>query len=427
MSGPRPHVVIVGAGFAGLEVARALGGAAARVTVIDRRNFHLFVPLLYQVATAALSPAEVIAPIRQILRRYDNVEVMLGAVSGVDTVERAVLMGEQRVPYDVLVIATGSGQSYFGHHGWADHAPGLKTIEDAREIRGKLLMAFERAEMTADDAERRRLMTFVVVGGGPTGVEMAGAIAGLARETLKREFRHIRADQARIVLLEAADRILLPFPEDLARFAQRKLEGLGVEVRTDCMVEDVDERGVLAGGERFDSAAVVWGAGVAASPAAAWLGVEPAKGGTVAVDETLRVRGLDDVYVLGDTALCLDEKGEPLPQLAQVAKQQGQYLGRALRRTIEGRPWPGPFRFTNYGNMATVGRNVAVADFGWWRTGGFLAWLLWGVIHVFLLVGFRNRVAVTLQWLWIYITYQRGARLITGERKASIVEEPGPG
>ncbi|HEX6142457.1 MAG TPA: NAD(P)/FAD-dependent oxidoreductase [Geminicoccaceae bacterium] len=427
MSGPRPHVVIVGAGFAGLEVARALGGAPAQVTVIDRRNFHLFVPLLYQVATAALSPAEVIAPIRQILRRYDNIEVMLGAVSGVDTAGRAVLMGEQRVPYDVLVIATGSGQSYFGHHGWADHAPGLKTIEDAREIRGKLLMAFERAEMTADEAERRRLMTFVVVGGGPTGVEMAGAIAGLARETLKREFRHIRADQARIVLLEAADRILLPFPEELARFAQRKLEGLGVEVRTGCMVEDVDERGVLAGGERFASAAVVWGAGIAASPAASWLGVEPAKGGTVPVDEALRVRGLDDVYVLGDTALCLDEKGDPLPQLAQVAKQQGQYLGRALRRAIEGRPWPGPFRFTNYGNMATVGRNVAVADFGWWRTGGFLAWLLWGVIHVFLLVGFRNRVAVTLQWLWVYITYQRAARLITGERKASIVEEPGPG
>ncbi|MDX1541326.1 MAG: NAD(P)/FAD-dependent oxidoreductase [Geminicoccaceae bacterium] len=427
MDRDRPHVVVVGAGFAGLEVARALGRSKARVTVIDRRNFHLFVPLLYQVATAALSPAEVIAPIRSVLRRYANIEVLLGNVTGVDPARRLVLMGESEVGYDILVIATGSGQSYFGNDDWAAHAPGLKTIEDAREIRGSLLMAFERAEMTRDEAERRRLMTFVVVGGGPTGVEMAGSIAELARETLKRDFRHIRPDHARIVLLEAADRLLLPFPEGLARFAHNKLERLGVEVRTECMVEEVGDRGVVAGGERIPAATIVWGAGVQASPAANWLGIEPGKGGTVPVDRNLRVEGLDDVYVLGDTALCPGEDGGPLPQLAQVAKQQGQYLGRALRRTIEGGSWPGPFRYRNYGNMATVGRNAAVADFGWWQTAGFLAWLLWGVVHVFLLVGFRNRVTVTLQWLWIYLTYQRGARLITGEHKAPIVEEPGQG
>jgi NADH:ubiquinone reductase (H+-translocating) len=426
---PRRHVVVVGAGFGGLEVAKTLGGKpAVRVTLIDRRNYHLFVPFLYQVATATLSPADVARPIRSILSRYANVEVLLGEVTGVDTAARRVLMGgHAAVGYDDLVIATGSGQSYFGHGEWARHAPGLKTIEDAREIRGRLPMAFERAEMADDPGERRRLMTVVLVGGGPTGVEMAGAVAELVRQTLRREFRHIRPDSARIILLEALPRLLTPFPEALAEFAKRRLERRGVELRLGTPVEGVDEEGVTAGGERIPAGTVIWTAGVAASPAGRWLGVETDKAGRVKVDEHLRVPGLADVYVIGDTALALDEGGQPLPGLAQVAKQQGRHLGRALARKAAGQPWPGPLRFRNYGNMAVIGRNAAVADFGWWRTGGFGAWLLWLLVHIYLLIGFRNKLVVTIEWLWVYLTHQRGARLITGERKAPLEGEPGVG
>ena len=415
MADHQPRIVIIGGGFAGLEVARALGGAPARVTLIDRQNHHLFIPLLYQVATAALSASEVVAPLRQVLKRHNNIEVMLGEVTGIDPAERVVLLANGHVPYDILVVATGSGQSYFGHDDWAEYAPGLKTVEDARTIRGRLLAAFEQAETTTDEAAQRRLMTAVVVGGGPTGVEMAGAIAGLARQTLKGEFRRIRPETARIVLVEAGSRLLAAFPESLAEKVRAQLEGLGVEVRTGCMVEHVDEQGVQAGGELIPAATIVWGAGVAASPAARWLGVEPGRGGTVPVDRNLRVAGFEDVYALGDTALCQGRRDQPLPQLAQVAKQQGKYLGRALRRQVEGRRWPGPFRFIHYGNMATVGRHAAVADFGWWRTSGTLAWMLWGLVHVYLLVGFRNRLMATIQWLWHYLTGQRGVRLIPAD------------
>jgi NADH:ubiquinone reductase (H+-translocating) len=416
-----PHVVIVGAGFGGLEVARALGGTQARVTLIDRRNYHLFVPLLYQVATAALAPGSISAPIRRVLAPHDNVRVLLGDVHEVDTARRCVAFDGRTLDYDVLVLAPGSGQSYFGHDEWAEFAPGLKTVEDAREIRGTLLMAFERAEMTQDAQERERLMTVVLVGGGPTGVEMAGAVAELAKQTLKREFRHIRPEDTRVILLEALPRLLTPFPEALASFAQRALERLGVEVRTGAMVERVDEQGVVAGGERIAAASVIWTAGVRAAPVGRWLGVETEKTGQVRVDRDLAVPGLEDIYIIGDAAFALGRDGQPLPGLAQVAKQQGQYLGKALARRLAGRPWPGPFRFRNYGNMATIGRNAAIADFGWWRTAGLIAWLLWGVVHIYLLIGFRNRVVVAVEWLWAYLTRQRGARLITGERKAPLV------
>jgi NADH:ubiquinone reductase (H+-translocating) len=418
-SGPR--VVIVGAGFGGLEVARALGSTEARVTVIDRRNYHLFMPLLYQVATAALAPGSISAPIRSVLARHDNVHVLLGDVHEVDAERRRIAFDGRTLDYDVLVLAPGSGQSYFGHDEWAKFAPGLKTVEDAREIRGKLLMAFERAEMTQDPQERKRLMTVVLVGGGPTGVEMAGAVAELAKQTLKREFRHIRPENARVILLEALPRLLTPFPKSLAGFAEKALERLGVEVRTGAMVERVDTRGVVAGGEPIPAATVIWTAGVRAAPVGRWLGIETERTGQVRVDRDLAVPGLDGVYIIGDAAFALDRDGKPLPGLAQVAKQQGQYLGKALARRLAGRAWPGPFRFRDYGNMATIGRNAAIADFGWWRTAGFLAWLLWGVVHIYLLIGFRNRLVVGIEWLWAYITKQRGARLITGERKAPLV------
>jgi NADH:ubiquinone reductase (H+-translocating) len=421
----QPHVVIIGAGFGGLAVARELGGAPVRVTVIDRRNYHLFVPLLYQVATAALSPADISAPIRSILAKHDNIRVFLGEVAEIDCDRRSVRLGERALSYDYLVIATGSAQSYFGHDEWAASAPGLKTIEDATEIRGRLLMAFEKAELASDPKERQRLMTIVLVGGGPTGVEMAGAVAELSRDTLRREFRHIRPEHARIVLLEALPRLLGSFPEDLAQFAHARLERLGVEIRLECPVAGVDAGGVTACGERIETDIVIWTAGVAASPAGRWLGVETTRAGQIQVDGNLAVPGRDGVFAIGDTARALDQNGEPLPGLAQVAQQQGTFLGRALARAAAGRPWPGPFRFRPYGNMATIGRNAAIADFGWWRTAGALAWWLWGIIHIYLLIGFRNRLLVATQWLWIYLTNQRHARLITGERKAPLAGSPG--
>jgi NADH:ubiquinone reductase (H+-translocating) len=421
----QPHVVIVGAGFGGLAVARELGGAPVQVTVIDRRNYHLFVPLLYQVATAALSPADISAPIRSILSRHDNIRVFLGEVTEIDRDRRRVRLGERALAYDYLVIATGSGQSYFGHDAWAEFAPGLKTIEDAREIRGRLLMVFEQAELTEDPKERQRLMTIVLVGGGPTGVEMGGAVAELSRDTLRREFRHIRPEQTRIILLEALPRLLGAFPEDLAQFAQRRLEGLGVEIRLNCPVEGVDTGGVTACGERIEAAVVIWTAGVAASPAGHWLGVETTKSGQIEVGPNLEVPGVPGVFAIGDTTRALDRDGEPLPGLAQVAQQQGRYLGRALAGVAAGRPWPGPFRFRHHGNMATIGRNAAIADFGWWRTAGAIAWWLWGIVHIYLLIGFRNRLLVAMQWLWVYLTNQRHARLITGERKAPLAGSPG--
>lgn len=409
-----PRVVILGAGFGGLACAAALGGAPARVTVIDRNNYHLFVPLLYQVATAALSPADIAQPIRSVLRRHRNIEVLMGEVTGIDTAARSVRLASGRAfSYDRLVVATGSSYSYFGHDDWATHAPGLKTIDQARALRTRLLLAFEMAEMEPDAARRRDLLTVLIVGGGPTGVEVAGAVAELARYSLARDFRHIDPRAVRIVLVEAGPRLLAGFPEDLGAYARRALEAKGVEVRTDSMVEDIRADGARVGGVWLAAGTMVWGAGIKASPAARWLGVEADRMGRVPVRPDLSVEGLDDVFALGDTARVLGDDGAPLPGLAQVAKQQGQHLGRALaRQARDGGALP-PFRFRDRGNTAIIGRSAAVFDFGRHRLRGRLAWLLWALVHVYLLSGLEKRLLVSVQWLWRWLTYERGARLIT--------------
>ena len=408
-----PRVVIVGAGFGGLACAQALGGKPVNVTIVDRRNYHLFVPLLYQVATAALSPADIARPIRRILGRHKNIEVVLGTVTGVDTAARRVRLGNgTELPYDKLVVATGSDYSYFGHPEWAEFAPGPRSLEDARRIRARLLTAFERAEASPDAARQDALMTTVIVGGGPTGVEMAGSVAELARHALARDFRIIDPRRAKIILIEAGPRILSGFPEKLSDYAKTALEKLGVTVITKEAVESIDATGVVVAGRRIDAGTVIWGAGIMASPAAGWLGAALDRAGRVPLNPDLSVKGVADVYALGDMASTPDEKGTPLPALAQVAAQQGYYLGRALARNLQdGKPMP-PFKFHNRGNTAIVGRHAAVFDFGWMQLKGRFAWLMWALIHVYLLVGFDNRLRVSLQWLWAYITYERGARLI---------------
>ena len=412
---PENHarVVIVGAGFGGLACAQALGGKPVKVTIVDRRNYHLFVPLLYQVATAALSPADIARPIRRILGRFTNIEVVLGTVTGVDTAARRVrLANGAELAYDKLVVATGSDYSYFGHPEWAEFAPGPKTLEDARRIRAHLLIAFERAEASRDPARQDALMTTVIVGGGPTGVEMAGSVAELARHALARDFRTIDPRRAKIILIEAGPRILSAFPEKLSAYAKTVLEKIGVTVVTGEAVESIDAKGVVVAGRRIDAGTVIWGAGIKASPAAGWLGAALDRAGRVPLNPDLSVKGVPDVYALGDMANMPDEHGVPLPALAQVAAQQGYYVGRALVRNLkDGKPMP-PFKFHNRGNTAIVGRHAAVFDFGWMQFKGRFAWLMWAIIHVYLLVGFDNRLRVTLQWLWAYITYERGARLI---------------
>jgi NADH dehydrogenase len=408
-----PRIVIVGAGFGGLACARALGGKPVKVTIVDRRNYHLFVPLLYQVATAALSPADIARPIRRILGRYKNIEVVLGTVSGIDTAARRVRLADgKELAYDKLVVATGSDYSYFGHPEWAEFAPGPRSLEDARRIRARLLTAFERAEASSDPAKQDALMTVVIVGGGPTGVEMAGAVAELTRHALARDFRSIDPRRAKIVLIEAGPRILTSFPEKLSDYAMTALKRLGVTVITQQAVESIDADGVVVAGRRIDAGTVIWGAGIKASPAAAWLGAMLDRAGRVPLNPDLSVKGVADVYALGDMANTPDEHGTPLPALAQVADQQGYHLGRALAKNAQdGSPVP-PFKFHNRGNTAIIGRHAAIFDFGWMQLKGHIAWLMWAVIHVYLLVGFDNRLRVTLQWIWAYITYERGARLI---------------
>ena len=411
----QPHVVIVGAGFGGIACATGLGGTNIRVTVIDQRNYYLFVPLLYQVATAALSPADIAQPIRKILSRHSNIDVMMGEVVGVDTGSRQVKLADGGiVPYDRLVIATGASYSYFGHDDWARIAPGLKTVEDAAHIRARILGCFELAEMTADPEQQKALMTSVIVGGGPTGVEMAGAIAELTRYTLVRDFRRIDPRAARILLVEAGPRVLATFPEPLSQYARRALDRLGVTVLTNQTVEKIEPHGVTIGGRFIAAGTMVWAAGVEASPAGRWLDVETDRSGRIRVNPDLSVPGLDGVYALGDTALTVGDDGKPLPGLAQVAKQQGLHLARGLQANIlRGEPMA-PFRFKNRGNTAIIGRTAAVFDFGTRQLKGWFAWLLWAIVHVYLLVGFEKRLLVSLQWFWRYLTYERGARLIIG-------------
>jgi len=414
-AGSPPRIVIIGAGFGGLACARALGGAAAAVTVVDRRNYHLFVPLLYQVATAALSPADIARPIRSMLSRYKNIDVVLGDVIGVDLAARRVLLREgPDLPFDRLVFAAGSNYNYFGHDDWAEAAPGPRSIEDARTIRARLLLAFERAEIATDPAEQAWLLTTIVVGGGPTGVEMAGSVVELARHTLVRDFRRIDPAKARVLLVEGGPRLLPSFPESLSAYARTALERLGVTVITGTTVEAIAPHAVTIAGRVEKAGCIIWGAGVRASPAAAFLGVPVDRTGRVTVGADLAVPGLDGVYVIGDSAAAPGADGKPLPALAQVANQEGWHLGRALRRNLErDTPLP-PFRYRERGNTAIVGRNAAVFDFGRFRLKGRIGWMLWALVHIYLLTGFENRALVAIHWLWMYLTYQRGARLITG-------------
>ena len=415
-SGSPLRVVILGAGFAGLAAAKALGKAPVALTVIDRHNYHLFQPLLYQVATAGLSPAEIATPIRSILRHQRNTQVLLGRVEAIDKAERLVHVDGRLVPYDVLIVATGARHGYFGQDHWEQVAPGLKQIDDATRLRHRILLAFETAETSDDPDERRRLLNFVIIGGGPTGVELAGAIAELAKVALARDFRQVDPRASRIILVESGPRVLASFPEKLSAFAKTALERLGVEVRLGHPATAVDAGGVVVDRQRIESRTVVWAAGVAASPAAKWLDAEHDRAGRVMVGADLTLPGHPEIFVLGDTAAVPGAQGKPLPGVAPVAKQQGAHVGRLIARRARGRTGPPPFRYRNYGNLATIGRKIAVADFGFVRLTGRLAWLLWGGIHVLLLIGFRNRLAVMLDWLWAYVTFQRGARLITSEK-----------
>jgi NADH dehydrogenase len=412
MSQQRPHVVIVGAGFGGLSAATALARAPVDVTVIDRQNHHCFQPLLYQVATAALSPAEIAWPIRAILRHQRNATVLMAEVTGIDTANRQVQTTSAAIPYDQLVVATGATHSYFGHDDWAQFAPGLKRIEDATRIRRSILLAFERAELTNDEAERSRLLTFVIIGAGATGVEMAGAIAEIARYTIAMDFRRIDPRTAQIILIEAGPRVLPALSDDLSKYASESLIKMGVDVRTDTRVTGCDERGVDLANGRIDAGTIIWAAGVVASPAARWLNAEHDRAGRVLVKNDLSVPGHPNVFVIGDSATVNDESGKPVPGVAPAAKQMGAYVGKLIAARITGQSLP-PFRYRHAGDLATIGRRAAVVSIGKVHLKGFLGWLFWGVVHIYFLIGLRRRFVVAINWLWDYLTFQRGARLIT--------------
>jgi NADH:ubiquinone reductase (H+-translocating) len=409
-----PRVVIVGAGFGGIACARALRHAPASITLIDRQNYHLFQPLLYQVATAGLSPADIAIPIRAIFRDQFNTKVMLAAVTSVDTERRQVLADGLSLPYDHLVIATGATHSYFGQDAWAPFAPGLKRVDDATLVRRRVLEAFEHAEVAASEAERRRLLSFVIVGGGPTGVELAGAIAELARVGMEKDFRNFDPATAEIILVQAGPRLLPAFPELLSEVARCSLAEIGVKVLLNSKVRLIDADGVMVNDRRIHSRTVLWAAGVAASPAAKWLNAEADDAGRVKVQPDLSVPHLPNVYVIGDTAVANCWKGEPVPGLAPAAKQGGAFVAKVIRAKLRGEPISQAFSYRHMGSLATIGRKLAVADFGFVRLRGPIAWWLWGIVHVLFLVGSRNRVAVVLNWIWSYITYRASTRLITG-------------
>lgn len=413
MSEQRPKVVIVGAGFGGLDAAKALRAAAADVTVVDRQNHHCFQPLLYQVATAALSPADVAWPIRHILRAQANVTVLMEEAAGVDLARKVLITNFGEIAYDYLVIATGATHSYFGHDDWAPYAPGLKRIEDATRIRRSILIAFERAELTQDIAEQKRLLTFVIVGGGATGVELAGAIAEIARQTLAADFRRIDPRSARIILIEAGPRVLPTFAPDQSDYVREALTHAGVDVQTDTSVTGCDADGVDTSGGRIEACTIVWAAGVVASPAARWLGAEADRAGRVKVNADLSLPGHPEVFVIGDAATINDAKGRPVPGMAPGAKQMGRYAGKLIAGRIAGRAPPKPFRYTHLGELATIGRRAAVVKLGRLQLKGFIGWLFWSVVHIYFLIGLRNRFVVAFTWLWSYLTFQRGARLIT--------------
>ncbi len=415
MSVPLPHhVVIVGAGFGGLSVAHALAGAPVRITIIDQRNHHLFQPLLYQVGTATLATSEIAWPVRHLLRKRREIVTLLGAVNGIDHAARTVRLEDGgEIPYDTLVLATGARHAYFGRDEWEQFAPGLKTLEDATSIRRRILLSLERAERESDPVKRAALLNFVIVGAGPTGVELAGAIAELAHQNLPGEFRHIDTRRARVLLVEAGPRILPSFTADLSAYAHAALTRLGVEIHLDKPVSECSARGVIFGGEFLAAKTILWAAGVRASPAAAWLDAPADGAGRVRVETDLTAPGHPEIFVIGDTAPIEAWRGKPVPGSAPAAKQQGVHVAAAIARRCAGEHAPRPFRYRHSGNLATIGKRSAVIDFGWVKVRGNLAWWIWGIAHIYFLIGVRNRLAVALSWLWIFLSGSRSACLIT--------------
>jgi len=426
MTHQSPHVVIVGAGFGGLAAAKALRKTPAKVTLIDRTNHHLFQPLLYQVATSVLTPGQIATPIRSILRNQKNTTVIMGEVAAVDKDRNCVISSDadrQNVPiaYDYLILATGASHSYFGHDEFAEHAPGLKSLTDAEAARNKILQAFELAEAEEDPSRHRDLLTFILVGAGPTGVEMSAALAIFVRNTLKSDFRRIDPASARIVLVDMASRVLQPYTEDLSKAAKQRLEKLGVEVRLGHSVDLIDAEGVVVAGERIASKTVIWTAGVAPSPAGKWLNAETDRAGRVRIQKDLSVPGHPEIFVVGDTA-SLDQNGKPLPGVAQVAIQQGRYAGKLIHNRIVGNPPPSPFNYFDKGSMAVVGKGFAVLQSGKVRISGFVAWLAWAAVHLQFLATSSLRLSVFLQWVWTYVTGQRGDRLIVNQHGSEVTK-----
>ena len=414
------HVVVVGGGFAGLACIRGLRGAKVKITLIDQRNHHLFQPLLYQVATTILPTSEIAWPLRRLFKERPEVTTLMATVSGVDRHSKEIVFADgSRMSFDTLILATGARHSYFGRDEWEAHAPGLKTLEDATTIRRRLLSAFERAEWCDDPKERDACLNFAVIGAGPTGVELAGIIAELARRVLPPEFRRIDTAKARVLLIEAGPRVLPAFPEKLARYAERALVRLGVEIMTGRPVTACDGGSVVVGDERIAAKTTIWAAGVMASKAAQWLGAEADRAGRVIVAPDLSAPGHPDIFVVGDTAAVTDATGKPVPGIAPAAKQQGAYVARVIRQRLAGEPSIAPFRYRHAGNLATVGRSAAVVDFGRLQLTGALAWWFWGLAHIYFLIGTRSRLAVAYSWLWSYLTGQKSARLITQGSAAS--------
>ncbi len=421
MTPTRPRIVIVGGGFGGLSAVAAFDGAGADITLVDRRNHHLFQPLLYQVATASLSTSEIAWPIRHLLRKRADVTTLLGEVTGIDAMRRVVWLADGgELPYDWLILATGAQHAYFGHDEWAPFAPGLKTLEDATAIRRKLLVAFEQAERETDPERRQALLTFAIVGAGPTGVELAGAVIELARSALDQDFRSIRAEEAKVVLIEAGPRVLANFKPELSGYAQLALEKLGVEVRLNTAVTGVDAEGVRMGNAQLPARTVLWAAGVEASPAARWLAASADRAGRIKVEADLSVPGHPEIFAVGDTAAIVRSNDKPVPGVGDAAKQAGRHAARVIRARLSGDATPLPFVYHHAGDLATIGKRAAVIDFGWLSLKGFLARWVWGLAHIYFLIGVKNRLFVALSWLWIYLSGQRGARLITqGEATGS--------
>jgi NADH dehydrogenase len=418
-SSPLPHhVVIVGAGFGGLAAAHGLAGAAVRITIVDQRNHHLFQPLLYQVGTASLATSEIAWPIRHLVRKRKEITTLLAAVTGIDRGRRTVQLDDgSDLAYDTLILATGARHAYFGHDEWEPYAPGLKTLEDATTIRRRILISLERAERESNSERRAALLTFVIVGGGPTGVELAGAIAELAHENLPEDFRHIDTRKARVVLIEAGPRILPSFTSDLSAYAHSALERLGVEVHLGLAVSECTDNGVVYGGRQLPAKVILWAAGVRASPAASWLGMPADNAGRMKVEPDLSAAGHPEIFIIGDTATINAWRGNPVPGIAPAAKQQGVHVAATIQRRLHGDTEPRPFRYQHAGNLATIGKRSAVIDFGWIKFRGWLAWWIWGLAHIYFLIGVRNRLSVALSWLWIYATGSRSACLITqGDR-----------